>query len=229
MAYWYSFISKEITLVFDGQPWFDKWPVTCLVWYPIEIRNDVCLGSILNADMHVLVSISDWYRFNICIFVQIWVISVWYMCNVWFLILFFISCFSCTICVLLCALCVGKDYQIHSNVSVVFCGGISASRYTSVTGMKSHFMNHVSFVIINLTNIAFNYFWLQKIWANSRMVLSCILVMILIGIIPYDLTFGFKWLSPYLWEIFCLTYRHFANDISHSRWQRNPSAMLSWP
>ena len=52
------------------------------------------------------------------------------MCNVWFLILFFISCFSCTICVLLCALCVDKDCQIHSNASVVFCGGISAGRYT---------------------------------------------------------------------------------------------------
>ena len=71
MVYWYSFISKEITLVFYGQPWFDKWPVTCLVWFPTEIRNDICLGSVLNADMHVLVSISDWYRFNICIFVQI--------------------------------------------------------------------------------------------------------------------------------------------------------------
>ena len=81
-------MSKGITLVFYGQPWFDKWPVTCLVWYPIEIRNDMCLGSVLNADMHVLVAISDWYRFNICIFVQIWVNSVWYMCNVWFLILF---------------------------------------------------------------------------------------------------------------------------------------------
>ena len=42
-----------------------------LVWYPIEIQNVTCLGSVLNADMHVLVSISDWYRFNICIFVQI--------------------------------------------------------------------------------------------------------------------------------------------------------------
>ena len=53
------------------------------------------------------------------------------MCNVWFLILFFISCFSCTICVLLCALCVDKDCQIHSNASVVFCGGISAGRYST--------------------------------------------------------------------------------------------------
>ena len=31
----------------------------------------MCLDSVLNADMHVLVSISDSYRFNICIFVQI--------------------------------------------------------------------------------------------------------------------------------------------------------------
>ena len=53
------------------------------------------------------------------------------MCNVSFLLLCFISCFSCIICVLLCPLCVGKDYQIHSNASVVFCGGISAGRYST--------------------------------------------------------------------------------------------------
>ena len=58
-----------------------------------------------------------------------WVISVWYMCNFWFLILFFISCFSCTICALLCALCVSKENLDNSNASVVFCGGISAGRY----------------------------------------------------------------------------------------------------
>ena len=45
------------------------------------------------------------------------------MCNVWFLILFFISCFSCTICALLCALCVSKENLDNSNASVVFCGG----------------------------------------------------------------------------------------------------------
>ena len=108
---------------------------------------NVCLGPALNADTHVSVSIYGWYRLNICIFVQIWVISVWYMCNVWILILLFIYCFRCTICVLLCALCVGKENHINSNASVVFCvcvcgwvgggggggggGGVSVVRYTT--------------------------------------------------------------------------------------------------
>ena len=53
------------------------------------------------------------------------------MCNVWFLILFFISCFSCIICALLCALCVSKENLDNSNASVVFCGEISAGRYST--------------------------------------------------------------------------------------------------
>ena len=70
-----------------------------------------------------------------------------------FLYCFFIYCFRCTICVLLCALCVGKENHINSNASVVFCvcvcvvvvvvvvvvggggggggGGVSVDRYTT--------------------------------------------------------------------------------------------------
>ena len=81
------------------------------------------LGSVLIADIYVLKYISDRYRFHMRIFVQIWLIAVWYMCNVLFLTLFFISRFSCTICVLLCALCVSKENHNNSNASVVFCEG----------------------------------------------------------------------------------------------------------
>ena len=112
----------------------------------------MCLGSVLNVDMHVLVSISDWYPFNIWTFVQIWVIAVWYMFNVWFFMLFFISRFSCTICVLLCALCVGKGNHIHSNVSVVFCGWISAGRYTwHAFYMSNAFRQFCIMVVLYLT------------------------------------------------------------------------------
>ena len=54
-----------------------------------------------------------------------------------FLYCFFIYCFRCTICVLLCALCVGKENHINSNASVVFCvcvcagGGIGGSLHNT--------------------------------------------------------------------------------------------------